>query len=152
MSDVLNLLLQAIKTRRCAIIRYAGQQQIRVVEPHAIYTDDAGSIVVECLQTRGHASPEAIFPFWQMFQLKNISSVLLLNVHFDVRVHEGYKPISGKYQQGLLAQVSSAATEALYKRVEKPVSLLFYQTRELWSGGHDRPGQTHDKGRQPPNH
>jgi hypothetical protein len=152
MSDVLNLLLQAIKTRRCAIIRYAGQQQIRVVEPHAIYTDDAGTIVVECLQTRGHSSPDAIFPFWQMFQLKNISSVLLLNVNFDVRIHDGYKPVSGKYQQGLLAQVSSGAADVLYKRVEKPVNLLFYQARNRCWGEAGRSGQPADAGRLRRNH
>lgn len=134
MSDVLKLLLQATKTRRCAIIRYAGQQQIRVVEPHAIYTDDAGTIVVDCLQTRGYSSPDAVFPFWQTFHLKNISSVFLLNINFDVRIQEGFKPDSEKYQHGLLALASSGASSVLYRRGEKPKNILFYQARGWWWG------------------
>jgi hypothetical protein len=134
MSDVLTVLLQATKTRRCAIIRYAGQQQIRVVEPHAIYTDAAGNIVADCLQTRGHSSPDAVFPFWQTFHLKHISSVFLLNINFEVRIQEGFQPDSEKYQQGLLAMAMSASSSVRYQRKEKPVNLLFYQARGWWWG------------------
>ena len=132
MSDVLKLLLQSTKTRRCAIIRYAGQQQIRVVEPHVIYTDAAGNIVVDCLQTRGYSSPDAVFPFWQTFHLKNISSVFLLNINFEVRIKEGFRPDREQYQQGLLAMASSAASSVHYQREEKPKSMLFYQARGWW--------------------
>jgi hypothetical protein len=133
-SDVLKVLLQATKSRRCAIIRYSGQQQIRVVEPHAVYTDDSGNIVVECLQTRGHSSPDAVFPFWQTFYLKSITSAFLLNINFDVRIQEGFKPDSEKYQHGLLALASSPVSSVTYKREEKPVSMLFYQARGWWWG------------------
>lgn len=132
MSDVLKLLIQATKARRCAIIRYAGQQQIRVIEPHAIYTDAAGNIVVECLQTRGYSGPDATFPFWQGFYLKKISSVFLLYIHFDVRIEEGFKPDREEYQQGLLALATSAAASLYYKREERPINMLFYQARGWW--------------------
>jgi hypothetical protein len=137
MSGVLNLLIEAIKTRRCAIIRYDGQQQIRVVEPHVIYTDDADNIVVECMQTRGQSDPDAAFPFWQPFYLKKINSVFLLNIAFEPRLQEGFRPDAESYKKGLLAMVAAPATSVVYRRrteqtEEKPLNMLFYQARGWW--------------------
>ena len=132
MADVLNLLIEATKSRRCAIIRYDGQQQIRVVEPHAIYTDATGNIIVDCLQTRGYSGPDTTFPFWQGFYLKKITSVFLLAIRFEVRLAEGFRPDHEDYQQGLLAIASRAASSIKYKREDKTPNMFFYQARGWW--------------------
>ena len=100
MSDVLKLLIQSIQSRQCAIIRYDGQQSIRVVEPHVIYTHSSGNIIVECLQTRGHSGPDTRFPFWQGFYLKKINSVFLLDIHFEARIKQGFKPDRADFRRG----------------------------------------------------
>ena len=105
MSDALKLLIQSIQSRQCAIIRYDGQQAIRVVEPHVIYTHASGNIIVECMQTRGHSGPDTRFPFWQGFYLNKINSVFLLDIHFEARIKQGFKPGRANYQAGLLAMV-----------------------------------------------
>ena len=126
MSDVLQLLIQSIRSRQCAIIRYDGQQAIRVVEPHVIYTHSSGNIIVECLQTRGHSGPDTRFPFWQGFYLKKINSVFLLNIHFEARIKQGFKPDRADYQEGLLAMVNDGTASRRAQRQGKSLNPVFY--------------------------
>ena len=134
MSDVLKLLIQSIHSRQCAIIRYDGQQQIRVVEPHVIYTHSSGNIIVECMQTRGHSGPDTRFPFWQGFYLKKINSVFLLDIQFKARIKQGFKPGHADYQTGLLAMVAIGALPTRDQRQDKASNPGFYPARDWLRG------------------
>ncbi|MHB8453735.1 MAG: hypothetical protein ACYDDO_03350 [Acidiferrobacterales bacterium] len=134
--DILKRLRQATKERRCAIMRYDGQQQIRVVEPHVIYTDQSGSVLVVCFQTRGHSDPGVSQPCWQTFHLRKIESVFLLDLNFKVRISEGFTPDRPEYRNGLIAIATSASSAIQYRRREKSANILLYQARGwLWGVG-----------------
>ena len=45
--NTIQLISQAIKEKRCIAIRYHDQRQIRVVEPHAVYTDERGELSMD---------------------------------------------------------------------------------------------------------
>lgn len=134
MSDVLKLLIQSIRSCQCAIIRYDGQQPIRVVEPHVIYTHSSGNIIVECMQTRGHSGPDTRFPFWQGFYLKKINSVFLLDIHFEARMKQGFKPDRADYQEGLLAMVAADSASRRDQRQDKTPSAGAYPARDWLRG------------------
>lgn len=138
MTGVLKLLIQSIQSRQCAIIRYDGQQAIRVVEPHVIYTHSSGNIIVECMQTRGHSGPDTRFPFWQGFYLKKINSVFLLDIHFEARIKQGFKPGRTEYQTGLLAMIAIGAVsmrdQRQDQRQDKTPNPVFYPAREWLRG------------------
>ncbi len=134
--DILKRLRQATKERRCAILRYDGQQQIRVVDPHVIYTDQAGNVLVVCLQTRGHTDPGVTYPSWQTFHLRKIESVFLLDISFEVRLSEGFVPDKPEYHHGLIAIATSASSAIHYKRRGTSANILLYQARGwLWEVG-----------------
>lgn len=130
--DALTLLSKAAKERRCAIIRYDGQHQIRAVEPHVIYADSDGNVLVECYQTRGHCDKDAEPPFWRRFQLRKINSVFLLNIQFRARVDAGFDPRNPDYHQRLIAMVSDPATFMRDQRKSQPPKMLLSQVRGWW--------------------
>ncbi len=101
----IQLISQAIKDRRCIAIRYHDQRQIRVIEPHAIYTDDRGELVLDGYQTRGFSASGRPAPFWRPFRLKKITAVSVLKEAFQPRVAEGFSANRLKYRSGLVAIV-----------------------------------------------
>jgi len=101
--NVLTLISQAIKEKRCIAIRYHDQRQIRVVEPHAVYTDERGEMVVDAYQTRGFSSSNRPAPFWRPFRLKKITAVSVLKETFEPRITEGFSANRLKYRNGLVA-------------------------------------------------
>lgn len=107
--DVLPLLVQAINERRCVAIRYYDQQQIRVIEPHVVYVDENGELVVDCYQTRGYSSGGRATPFWRPFRLKKIAAASLLTETFVPRINEGFVPTKPKYANGQKAIVKAPA-------------------------------------------
>jgi len=136
-SNTLKLLIQAAKERRCAVIRYDGQHLIRVVEPHAIYTDQNGTIIAECYQTRGFAEGEKPVPSWKLFELGKIRSVFLLNTTFRARFKQGFNPRRPEYAHGLVALVNDPASFAAHSVPDsddggtRPTT-LFHQARDIW--------------------
>jgi predicted DNA-binding transcriptional regulator YafY len=106
--NILTLLTQAIRDKRCIAIRYYDQRQIRVIEPHAIYTDDRGELILDGYQTRGFSSSGRPTPFWRPFRLKKITAVTLLKEYFEPRVSEGFSPERLKYRNGLMAIVQNS--------------------------------------------
>jgi len=90
--NILTLMTQAIREKRCVAIRYYDQRQIRVIEPHAIYTDDRGEMVLDAFQTRGYSASGRPPPFWRPFRLKKITAVSLLKEYFEPRVADGFSP------------------------------------------------------------
>jgi hypothetical protein len=81
--NTIQLISQAIKEKRCIAIRYHDQRQIRVVEPHAVYTDERGDLSMDAYQTRGHSASGRPPPFWRPFRLKKITAVSVLKEKFS---------------------------------------------------------------------
>jgi predicted DNA-binding transcriptional regulator YafY len=103
--NILQLLTTAIREKRCVAIRYHDQRQVRVVEPHAIYTHESGELVMDAFQTRGYSSSGRPPPFWRPFRLKKISAITPLKEGFETRLQEGFSPDKDRYQKGLVARV-----------------------------------------------
>lgn len=103
--NIIKVLTMAIKEKRCVAIRYHGQDHIRVLEPHAIYTADNGEIVVDAFQIRGYSSSGRPTPFWRPFRLKKINAASMLKETFATRIEEGFNPAKNKYKSGLYALV-----------------------------------------------
>ncbi|MBI3896696.1 MAG: WYL domain-containing protein [Gammaproteobacteria bacterium] len=107
--NILQVLTQAIKDRRCVALRYHDQREIRVVEPHAIYTDDRSALVLDAYQVRGFSSSGRPVPFWRPFRLKEISAVQVVGETFMPRTTEGFSAARLKYKNGLVAIVQTSS-------------------------------------------
>lgn len=112
--NILKILTKAIKERRCAAVRYHDQREIRIVEPHAIYTNERGELVADCYQTRGYSSSSRPPPFWRPFRLKRIAAISLLKESFEIRKSEGFSANRVKYRNGLVAIVEQNRPSYLY--------------------------------------
>jgi predicted DNA-binding transcriptional regulator YafY len=113
-ANILHIISQAIKDRRCVAIRYHDQRQIRVVEPHAIYTGERGELMVDAYQTRGYSSSGRPPPFWRPFRLKKITAVSVLKESFEIRVAEGFSSERLKYKNGLVSIVQDSRPAFVY--------------------------------------
>jgi hypothetical protein len=112
--NILTLMTQAIREKRCVAIRYYDQRQIRVVEPHAIYTDERGEMILDAYQTRGYSASGRPTPFWRPFRLKKITAISLLKEYFEPRVADGFSPDRLKYRSGLVAIVQDSRPAFAY--------------------------------------
>jgi len=106
LQNIIKLLVTAVKQRRCVAIRYRDQREIRVLEPHAIYTHGRGEIVCDAYQTRGYSAAGRPPPFWRPFRIKKITAISLLKETFEPRVEEGFSLNKLKYKKGLVAITS----------------------------------------------
>ena len=104
--DVLGILKEAVRSRRCCALRYRDQMQVRVVEPHAVYEDASGEIIVDCYQVRGHSEAGRTPPFWRPFRLRKISAAALLKKTFIPRRSEGFSATRSRYRKGLICAVA----------------------------------------------
>jgi hypothetical protein len=105
--NILQLLTKAVREKRCLAIRYHDQTDIRVIEPHAIYTADNTEIMVDAFQTRGYSASGRPPPFWRPFRVKEINAATLMNEAFVARHNEGFSASRARYQKGLIAIVPS---------------------------------------------
>lgn len=103
--NILHQLSQAIRDRRCVAVRYHDQRQVRVLEPHAIYSDERGEMVLDAYQTRGYSASGRPPPFWRPFRLKKISALSILKEQFEPRTSEGFSTSRLKYKNGVVAIV-----------------------------------------------
>ncbi|MHB8742362.1 MAG: WYL domain-containing protein [Sulfuricaulis sp.] len=106
--NTIQLISQAIKDKHCIAIRYHDQRQIRVVEPHAVYTDERGELAMDAYQTRGHSASGRPPPFWRPFRLNKITAVSVLKETFQPRLAEGFSANRLKYRSGLVAIVQDS--------------------------------------------
>lgn len=106
-ANILQLLSRAIKERRCIAMRYQGQRAVRVVEPHAIYSDEQSQLLLDAYQVRGHSSSGRPLPFWRPFRVKRIDEIEILKSEFIPRTAEGFSAARLKYKNGLVAIVES---------------------------------------------
>lgn len=112
--NILQLLSNAIQERHCVAVRYSEQRQIRIVEPHAIYTDERGELVLDAYQVRGYSASGRPAPFWRPMRLKKISAVQVLNETFVPRAAEGFSGARLKYRNGLVALVQQPSAAFTY--------------------------------------
>ncbi len=134
-------------------MRYDGQQHIRVVEPHVIYTDSDGTVIVGCFQTRGPGNSDAHNATWQLLQLRRIESVFLLDIGFKVRIDLEFKPESPEYHRGLVAIVATAGPGTRVMRPSKSHAMLWCQARGwLWGVGSAIDRVLSDRGWNPNDH
>lgn len=129
MTDTLRTLNQSIAEKRCVAIRYDGRQQIWIIEPHVVYTDNDGSIVVDCYQMSKVAASAEKKGYWRTLVWRNLGSIYLLNSEFQVRLKEGFDPGKPEYQNGLVAMVDvggarSDAKLSLFDRVGASIDRL----------------------------
>lgn len=111
--NVLQILSTAIKERRCLALYYDGQREVRVVEPHAIYSDEQG-LMLDAYQTRGYSSSARRPPYWRPFRIKKIDAVEVMKELFQPRTAEGFSAARSKYKQGLIAIVATPSTPFAY--------------------------------------
>lgn len=111
--NVLQVISRAIRERRCVAIHFNGQRQVRVVEPHAVYSDELDRLVLDAYQIRGYSEAARPTPFWRPFPLGLITSISLLKEGFAPRVLEGFSPNRPKYRRGLVVVVDDGSHELL---------------------------------------
>ncbi len=104
--DTLGIFKEAVRSRRCCAIRYRDQVQVRVVEPHAVYEDASGEVIVDCYQVSGYSESGRAFPFWRPFRMRKVSAAVLLKQTFVPRRSEGYSPTRSRYRKGLICAVA----------------------------------------------
>jgi len=103
--NVLQLISRAIRERRCLALHYDHQRQVRVVEPHAVYTDEHDQLVLDAYQIRGYCESGRPTPFWRPLHLGRITSLSLLREGFAPRILEGFTPSRPKYRRGLVVVI-----------------------------------------------
>lgn len=106
--NTIQTISQAIKDKRCIAIRYHDQRQVRVVEPHAVYTDERGELTLDAYQSRGFSASGRPPPFWRPFRLTKITAVTVLKEKFEPRIAEGFSSSRMKYRSGLVAIVQDS--------------------------------------------
>jgi hypothetical protein len=135
-ANVLQLLIQAVKERRAAVVRYDGQHHIRVVEPHAIFVSGNGSVALDCFQTRGFDKTESSEAQWTRLGLARIDSVFLLASEFRPRSAVGYTPTRPEYIPQPIALVTDLPAQinvrAAVSAVSSPEAIM--RARMWWSG------------------
>lgn len=133
MSDTLRTLNQSIAEKRCVAIRYDGRQQIWIIEPHVIYTDNDGNIVIDCYQMSKVAASVEKKGYWRTLIWRDLDSVYLLNSEFNVRFKEGFDPGKSVYKNGLVAivnvgSVRSGANQSLLGRMGASIDRMLSES------------------------
>lgn len=118
--NVLQSISRAIRERHCLAIYFDQQRQVRVVEPHAVYTDENDELVLDAYQIRGYSEAGRPTPFWRPFPLGKISSIAQLKESFAPRVYEGFSPNRPKYRRGLVVVIEDDHPEFLPPRPASP--------------------------------
>lgn len=95
-------------------LRYQDQRAVRVVEPHAIYSDEHAQLMLDAYQVRGYSSSGRPLPFWRPFRIKKITDVEVLKEVFQPRTAEGFSAARLKYKSGLVAIVETPQATFAY--------------------------------------
>lgn len=120
-ANILQILTRAIKDRRCVALRYERQRAVRVIEPHAIYSDEHSQLMLDAYQVRGYSSSGRPMPFWRPFRIKKIMDVEILKDGFMPRTAEGFSADRLKYKSGLVAIVESPRAAFVHPEVAAEV-------------------------------
>jgi len=108
--NIMQIMINAIRDKRCIAVRYHDQRHVRVIEPHVIYTHESGELIVDAYQTRGYSASGRPPPYWRPFRLKKINAISVLKESFETRIQEGFSRDKDKYRRGLVAMVDDRRT------------------------------------------
>jgi hypothetical protein len=114
--NTLRVLTQAIQEKRCVAIRCDGKNRLVTIEPHAIYTDAHGDIVLDCFQKTHADNDDRIKGFWNTINWRKINAVFWLNTFFAPRIAQGFVEVDDKYQSGLVAIVNTGSRQKTGKQ------------------------------------
>lgn len=117
--NILKVLTEAIRDCRRVAIRYHGQREIRVIEPHAIYANERGELVVDGFQVKGYSATGRNTPYWRPFRLKKIAAVSKMKETFEPRITDGFSANKPRYRKGLVAIIEGGKPTFTY-----PVEVL----------------------------
>jgi hypothetical protein len=112
--NLIEILSGAIANKRRVSIRYKGQEEPRIIEPHILYKTRGGRYVVESYQVRGYSSGGRVPPFWRPFQLRKMTTVIVLDELFTPRIVEGFQTIRKLVSGETAAIVELAENEYFY--------------------------------------
>lgn len=112
--NVVKLITKAIKERKLIALRYRGQADIRVIEPHAMYRDERDEVVVDGFQVRGFSASGRPPPFWRPYRVKKITALNVLGDRFIPRLSEGFTLNKQRYKKELLAAVDVGGMHYMY--------------------------------------
>lgn len=108
--NVVKFIAMAIKERNVIAIKYRGQDEVRVVEPHVLYRNERGEIALDGYQVRGFSASGRPPPFWRPYRLKKITAINVLPDQFTARLSEGFSLEKKRYKKELLAAVDTTQT------------------------------------------
>jgi len=133
-----SLFSQAIKDQRRVVLRYDGQNLVRIVEPHALYLDENNDIQIDAYQTRSGREGTNSERCWMTFALRKIDSLYHINKIFETRTLEGFERTHARYHKALIAMVKhsiikTAQPEIIKQEIDKP-DRVYDQARGLWMG------------------
>lgn len=134
--NILQILTAAIREKQCVAIRYHDQRDVRVIEPHVVYTKENGELVVEAYQVRGYSSSGRPPPFWRPFRLRKITAVSTLKERFETRLKEGFSRDKGKYRRGLVAIIDDRRQSNLGPPAAANAGYIYPQPQDI--GPHAR--------------
>lgn len=88
-----SLIKTAIEKRIVIEFDY-NEEGLRECEPHALYRNKKGEILVDCYQTCGHSSQG--LPAWKQFKLNKISDLTVID-GLTYGIQKGFNPESTRY-------------------------------------------------------
>jgi predicted DNA-binding transcriptional regulator YafY len=111
MSNVQRIIASAIHNRRRLFIRYNGQANARLIEPHVLYRTTEGIFALVAYQVRGYQSSVRRGTFWRPFQLDRIDSISVTDETFLPRIRQGYETVVALMRGETLAKLVASPEE-----------------------------------------
>jgi len=111
LADTLKFVTSAIQQRRRLAIRYNGQVNLCVIEPHILYRTQDGMLALVAYQKGSYQSSVRRGTFWRPFQLKRIDKIYATDEPFSPRVRQGYETVAALIAGEILAKLDLASDE-----------------------------------------
>jgi hypothetical protein len=91
----LNILKEAVETKKKVRITYQDDTGDRLLYPHAIYESEPKHILLDAYQIEGFTNSPSKFPKWKTFNIKNIKGIKVIDETF--KVVKSFVPDSDRY-------------------------------------------------------
>lgn len=127
----------AVEKQCCVAIRYNGHQQMSVIEPHVIYTNNLDNIVIDCYQLYRDTKKNGKKGEWHTLEWRKIKSAFLLGTQFKARLAEGFTPQREDYRNGLITMINlggfawSGSSQAMWNKVGATIDGLLSKTQPV---------------------
>ena len=100
--SIADVICQAIKEQMLLQFFYDGET--RVVEPHQLAYNEKNNLALSAYWVRGYSESKKTSNRWRDYLLDQISSVVILNEHFD-GPRRGYKRTPNKQYHSAVCQL-----------------------------------------------